>query len=221
MSAATGVLVVWTDVIVEHETEFNAWYGEQHLPERLAVPGFRNVRRYVGDAAPKYLTYYETDSPDVLASERYKERLANPTEWTQRVMPWFINTKRCACRVIGDFGHGIGGVAQTITFSNEEAEEACPAWLFAHALPNAASHLGCVRVQLWRYDAAITDQPNPEAALRPQRDGAADRIVAIEAVNELALQEIAAPLLQVLRNIGAAQIAMQGPYQLLTFLRKE
>ena len=220
MSAATGVLAVWTDVIAEHETEFNAWYAEQHLPERLALPGFRNVRRYVSKVAPKYLAYYETETPEVLASQPYKERLANPTEWTQRVMPWFINTKRCVCRVVSDFGHGIGGVAQTITFSNEHAEEAHPAWLCEQALPNAASHLGCVRVQLWHYNAAITDQPNPEAALRRQRDGAAQNIIAIEAVNELALQEIVAPLLQALRDNGATQIATHGPYQLLTFLRK-
>jgi hypothetical protein len=42
----TGVLAIWNDVAPEAEAEFNAWYLEQHLPERLAVPGFRRARRW-------------------------------------------------------------------------------------------------------------------------------------------------------------------------------
>lgn len=218
---STGVLVVWTDVVAEHETEFNSWYNEEHLPERLAIPGFCNVRRYAGAGSPKYLTYYETETADVLASAPYLERLANPSDWTRRVMPWFVTTRRCACRVIANVGHGIGGVAQSITFSMEQAEEALPAWLSGKALPEAASHLGCVRVQLWHCDAAITDQPNPEAALRPQRDSAADWVILIEAVCEAALGEISPALEKTLRENGVTQFRSQGPYELLTYLRRE
>ena len=31
---SAGVLAVWTDVVTEHEAEFNSWYSEEHLPER-------------------------------------------------------------------------------------------------------------------------------------------------------------------------------------------
>lgn len=228
-----GVLVVWTDVVEEHEAEFNAWYSEQHLPERLAIPGFCTVRRYAGVGSPKYLTYYETETAAVLASTPYTDRLANPSDWTRRVMKWFVRTHRCACRVVANFGHGIGGVAQSITFSMAQAEDphergprpphspVPPAWLVANALPEAAAHLGSVRVQLWRYDAQITDQPNPEQALRPQRDSAADWVIVIEAVAEAALREIIRPLEDALQQNGATQIRFQGPYQLLSYLRKE
>ncbi len=217
----TGVLVVWTDVVAEHETEFNTWYADEHLPERIAIPGFCNVRRYAGAGVPKYLTYYETETAEVLASASYTTRLANPSDWTRRVMQWFVATHRCACRVVANFGHGIGGVAQTITFSMERAEEEHPAWLVGQALPEAASHLGCVRVQLWHYDAAITDQPNPEEALRPQPDSTANWVIIVEAVADSALQEIIRPLKIILSENGAARIQFQGPYQLLTYLRKE
>ena len=118
-------------------------------------------------------------------------------------------------------------MAQSITFSMGQAEEAPPAgvalgqWLSGKALPEAASHLGCVRVQLWHCDALITDQPNPEAALRPQRDSAADWVILIEAVSETALQEILPPLEKTLHGTGVTQVRSQGPYQLLTYLRKK
>jgi len=37
------------------EEEFNAWYDSEHLPERLAIPGFRSARE------GKYLATYELD----------------------------------------------------------------------------------------------------------------------------------------------------------------
>ena len=33
------VLVVTMEVDAEDEEEFNKWYNEQHLPERMAIPG--------------------------------------------------------------------------------------------------------------------------------------------------------------------------------------
>ena len=30
----------------EREAEFNRWYNEEHVPERLAIPGFRKARRF-------------------------------------------------------------------------------------------------------------------------------------------------------------------------------
>ncbi len=212
---------MWTDVLAEHEAEFNSWYNEQHLTERLAVPGIHNARRYVSNASPRYLAYYETESSAVMASNYYIERLANPTEWTQRVMPWFVDTVRTVCKVVANFGHGVGGVAQTLTFSIEQAEDAHLSWLSEHALPKAASHLGCVRVQLWHNDAAITNRPSPEQTMRPQRDSAADWVIIVEAVNDIALQEIIQPIEKILQEHRVTNIRVQGPYQLLNYLRKE
>ena len=224
---SSGILVVWTDVAAKHETEFNSWYNEQHLPERLAVPGFHEARRYGCEVSPKYLAYYETTTPEVMTSDSYIERLANPTDWTRRVMPWFVGTVRTVCKVVANFGHGIGGAVQTITFSIEQAEDALPDgvalshWLAGQALPEAASHLGCVTVQLWNNETAITNRPSPEQAMRPQRDSAVDWVIVVEAVAESALQEIISPIEKFLQEHRATKIRLQGPYQLLNYLRKE
>ena len=59
------------------EEEFNAWYDDEHMAERLAIPGFRSAQRWVRDCRPgegKYLATYELDSMAVLESPAYLER---------------------------------------------------------------------------------------------------------------------------------------------------
>jgi len=83
-----SALAIWMELDPGGEQDFNAWYPRQHLPERLAVPGFLRGRRYeaVG-AAPPYFTLYELADPGVLTSAPYLERLNDPTGWTRRVLP--------------------------------------------------------------------------------------------------------------------------------------
>src|SRR5689334_19239000 len=89
------ILAVWNDVDPEHETEYHRWYWTQHLPERLSVPGFLSAHRYRAvDAPQKFFTWYYVRSIEVLRSAPYLERLTNPTDWTQQVMPWFRNMTR-------------------------------------------------------------------------------------------------------------------------------
>ena len=40
------VLVVTMEVDEADEAEFNKWYNEQHLPERMAIPGYISARRF-------------------------------------------------------------------------------------------------------------------------------------------------------------------------------
>ena len=35
-----GILAIWHDCAPGREAEFEAWYQQEHLIERLAVPGF-------------------------------------------------------------------------------------------------------------------------------------------------------------------------------------
>jgi hypothetical protein len=83
---ATGLLLVMMEVQPEFEEEFNRWYNEEHLPERLNCPGFLSARRFrIVEGQPKYLALYDLESPDVLQSEAYL-KLRNPdTPWTLRV----------------------------------------------------------------------------------------------------------------------------------------
>ena len=80
-------LLVLTQPPPTLEEEFNAWYDTEHIPERLAVPGFETALRYVCiDGAPRYLAMYDMASPDVLKSPAYlKVGFGNASPWTKRV----------------------------------------------------------------------------------------------------------------------------------------
>ena len=83
-----ALLVVFTDVGPEHDAEFNSWYNEEHLAERLSAPGFLDAARYEAlRGGPRYLAVYELESVDALHTEEYLHMSRNPTEWTKRMSP--------------------------------------------------------------------------------------------------------------------------------------
>ncbi len=53
----TGLLMVWSEVPDHLEDKYNRWYNEEHLAERLAVPGVLSAARYEAvSSGPKQLT---------------------------------------------------------------------------------------------------------------------------------------------------------------------
>ena len=68
------------------EDEFNDWYDHEHIPLRMAVPGFRSAQRYLADGTRNYLVVYEMDSPAVLRSPAYLAVKNNPSERTRRML---------------------------------------------------------------------------------------------------------------------------------------
>ncbi|OGB91286.1 MAG: hypothetical protein A3G35_09735 [candidate division NC10 bacterium RIFCSPLOWO2_12_FULL_66_18] len=81
MTDHQGLLLFMADIDAKREDEFNRWYEEEHVPERLAIPGFLRACRYkavVG--APRYLALYEVVSPDVFSSAEYLRYLKGPGE---------------------------------------------------------------------------------------------------------------------------------------------
>ena len=76
------VLVVTMDVDPEDEAEFNKWYNEQHLPERMEIPGYVSARRFKleeGNGALTYLCIWELEDGSPLQSQMYQEQNADPT----------------------------------------------------------------------------------------------------------------------------------------------
>jgi len=83
-----GFLLVLMQPPPAFEEEFTAWYDTEHIPERVAVPGFRTGLRYVCvDGFPRYLAIYDMDSPEVLDSEAYlRVSFDRASPWTKRVV---------------------------------------------------------------------------------------------------------------------------------------
>lgn len=88
-----GLLMVYVDVPAEVEDQFNRWYDQEHVPERLAITGVLNAARYVAcQGGPKYLACYELDQPEVYFSDPWKKLLKNPTEGTKCLSPSVIGS---------------------------------------------------------------------------------------------------------------------------------
>jgi hypothetical protein len=103
---AKGLLLVMMDIDPEHEEEFNRWYNEEHVPERLSIPGFLTGRRFQAvEGSPKYLALYELESPEVLQSDAYKHFLTKGrTEWTKRISQHFKMVRNVYVELMIDKG---------------------------------------------------------------------------------------------------------------------
>src|SRR5215510_7437591 len=68
------------------EDDFNDWYDREHIPLRMAVPGFRSAQRYRAEGTRNYLVVYEMDSPAVLKTPAYLAVKNNPSDRTRRML---------------------------------------------------------------------------------------------------------------------------------------
>lgn len=116
-----GILAIWNDCRAGREAEFEAWFQGEHLIERLAVPGFLFGRRHEAiSGSSGYFNFYLVESPAVLTSKPYLERLDNPTPMTRKVMSEiFINVNRTICRRALRRGDFRGAYAVTARFNEQ------------------------------------------------------------------------------------------------------
>ena len=47
MLAGEAVIATWNGITPEGRDEFYAWHIQEHIPERVGIPGFRRGRRYL------------------------------------------------------------------------------------------------------------------------------------------------------------------------------
>jgi len=100
-----ALLAVWMEPTPENEDDFNRWYDEEHLADRMAMPGFLRVRRYVClRGEPKYIALYELEDFGALSSEPYMKARQNPTPWTRRVTGSLKATVRREFEAISGLG---------------------------------------------------------------------------------------------------------------------
>ncbi len=126
MTANPGILAIFHDCRAGREAEAEAWFQEEHLLERLAVPGFLFGRRHKAvSGLPGYFNFYLVETPEVLTSKPYLERLDNPTPLTRRVMSEiFINANRTVCWRVARRGSFRGAVAVVARFDRSQDETA-------------------------------------------------------------------------------------------------
>ena len=82
------IMVVMMQVDPSEAAEFNRWYDEEHLRERLEIPGYISARRFQlqeGTAGMlNYLCIWELADASPLSSEMYQQQRARITELHRR-----------------------------------------------------------------------------------------------------------------------------------------
>jgi hypothetical protein len=120
----TGAIIIWNDITAEGRDDFYDWHLNEHIPERLDVPGFLLGSRYIAvspETKPEFLTLYVTRDETIATSAPYLERLNAPTPWTKRTTAHFRNTSRALTRTVYSQGTGGGGIIGSLRFDGSEA----------------------------------------------------------------------------------------------------
>ena len=191
------------DVLPEAIAEHDDWHTHEHLPERLAIPGFLRGSRWVAlQGQPRYVVMYEVAELATLASEAYLQRLNNPTPWTTKVMPGYRGMSRGFCAVSGSFGFGLGHLALLLRFRPQATAEArLRNWLVSELLAQLPARAGIGSVHL--LEGALTPQMTNEQRLRGA-DAGVDWAILVTGYGPDALAQLADA------DLGAQRLAERG-----------
>jgi hypothetical protein len=119
-----ALLVLWNDVRRDREVEYDRWHTVEHVPERVAVPGFLGGRRYVDRTRQRhrYFTLYELESLAALDTDEYRDLVANPTPWSASMRPDFANFVRVPASVVASDGDGIGAAVAVMCVAGQRVD---------------------------------------------------------------------------------------------------
>ncbi len=202
-TTARGALLLLFDVSPDAVAEHDDWHTREHLPERLAIPGFVRGTRWTRErGSPRYCVIYDVTAPDVLESPAYRERLDHPSPWTTRMMARYAGMRRTLCEVVAGGGEAVGGWSLVAPFAPDEGRfDEVRRWLVDDALPAAIPRRGLAswRLLVNTRDAAMTR----EQAIRG-RDGSVAFALVVTGYDEAAITELAA------RDLAAPRWAWQG-----------
>ncbi len=183
MNGAGGILGIWNDREESIAQVYEQWYVSEHVPERLAIPGFLRAHRYENctGASPRFFTFYELTGVDVLSSRAYLARLDAPSALTREVMAHFRNMLRSAFVPLRRSAQAASGGCVVVSWACQPAtiDEASLEAAFAEC----ERRRGVVAVQSWRA-APDAGAVSVESKLRPGADRKAQAVLVAGVMRE-------------------------------------
>ncbi|GAA4738258.1 hypothetical protein GCM10023350_23010 [Nocardioides endophyticus] len=82
--------------------DFDDWYDAEHIPARLAVPGFSHAVRYRTDGDPWHLACYFLDDMAALETPEYQRLKSDPSPRTDLMLSNVTGFTRYICDEISD-----------------------------------------------------------------------------------------------------------------------
>lgn len=109
-------LALWNGVTQDaDQLEYETWHSFEHVPERVALPGFVQGTRYRSLEQPRrYFTCYGLRGLDALETPAYGEVFTHPTPWSARMRRVLCDFYRLPCEVHGAFGVGTASQLATV-----------------------------------------------------------------------------------------------------------
>ena len=198
------------EAIAEHDD----WHTHEHLPERLAIPGFLRGSRWIAiRGQPRYFVLYEVATLATLTSAPYLERLNNPSAWTSTMMQHYRGMTRGLCTVLGSHGLGMGNLTYLIRFKlRAGSKESLQTWLLEETLPVLPVKRGVGSAHFLQ-GATPAPMTNEQSIRGP--DAGVDSALLVMGYDTDALMALAQELLgpRHLERRGAAE-AVDGLYRL-------
>lgn len=164
----TAFMAIWHDIKPEGEVEYNRWHTQEHMPERIGVPGFERARRYAdwNLAKYRYYTLYEGATLDVFQSPAYRARLNAPTPWSNRMQPNFLNFARSACATLASVGVGVGGAIATVRLNFTDGDSAALGGVSRKIADQIMQLHGICGVHIGKAEPSVTRVQTRETELR-------------------------------------------------------
>jgi hypothetical protein len=174
---------------------FHEWYETDHIPARMALPGFAGARRFRAlTGSPEYLAIYELDSLAALETGGYQELKRSPSPQTTEMLGKVTGFTRFTCEQISDVGDGEGTFLSAVAFPvpDDQAAE-FDTWYETEHVPMLLEAADWLRVRRYRVlsgeggpwtriavhelaSKEVMDSPERARARRgPLRDRLADR----------------------------------------------
>lgn len=209
---ANAFLALWNDVDSARVAEYEAWHTQEHVPERVASPGFLEGCRYraAERATQRYFTLYTLETLAALRTPRYAEVVERPTPWSQRMRPALRDFRRYACEVVLRTGRGRGGAIATLV---ADAEPPLPA--ASSMTPDLTPFADAGGVVAIRLGAADTTTPFPlAAALKGAPTEGSPRVLLVEALDRAAA-DACMDVIEALWRSAGASVLLRASYDLV------
>jgi EthD domain len=159
------------------EADFHDWYETEHIPARMAVPGFDSAVRYEAlDGEPRYLACYFLADMGALATPAYARLKREPGERTARMLRNVRGFTRYLCDETfdsGDTGEESSAL-YTVAFSVPGEQRAeFDGWYEDEHIPLLLRVPGWLRVRRYVVRPGGDGPPWTHLALHELRDAAA------------------------------------------------
>jgi len=213
-----GMLCTRMDVDSADVAEFNRWLDKEHMEERVRIPGFLDARRYVAiTGTPKYLNLYETESLTVFDTPDYRQRLANQTAWSMRVMAKFKNFHRTVGQI--DISQGFGhGAFVAFSWLNPVGgqEKNLRSWFESQEFPVLIKTDDILSAHVLESDARLSGPPPGVSAPERKNEKANDWFVIVEGTDAEVVSEVCKKRFpsEVFQKLGTADLISNGLFAL-------